>query len=54
MTRPAREALTVTLTATMAGVMVGALVWAVWITVQLARLIRALTILAEALTSHPL
>ena len=54
MTRPAREALTVTLTATAAGVVVGASVWAVYITVQLTRLICALTILAEALASHPL
>lgn len=52
MTRPAREALTVTLTAATVGVMVGALVWAVWITVQLTHLIRALAVLAEALTSQ--
>lgn len=52
MPRPAREAITVTLSAAAAGVMVGICVWAVWITVQLTRLIRALTILAEALASQ--
>lgn len=54
MPHPAREALTTTLTAAAAGVMVGVCVWAVWITVQLTRLTRALTTLAEALASHPL
>ncbi len=49
MPHPAREALTVTLSAAAAGVVVGACAWAVWITVQLTRLIRALTALAEAL-----
>lgn len=53
MTRPAREALTVTLSAAAAGVAAGASVWAVWIAVQLHHLIRALTILAEALASQP-
>ena len=52
MTRPAREALAVTLTATAAGAAVGVCVWAVYVTVQLTRLIRALTILAEALASQ--
>lgn len=54
MPRPAREALTVTLSAAAAGAAVGACAWGVIITVQLTRLIRALTILAEALASHPL
>lgn len=52
--RPAREALATTLTAAAAGVAAGALVWAAWLTVQLAHLIRALTLLAEALTHQPL
>lgn len=54
MPRPAREALTVTLSAAAAGAAVGASVWAVYVTVQLTRLIRALTLLAEALTHQPL
>lgn len=54
MTRPAREALTVTLTAAAAGVAVGASVWAVYVTVQLHHLIRALTLLAEAIANQPL
>lgn len=52
MTHPARQALTTTLTAAAAGVAVGASVWAVYITLQLTRLIRALTTLVEALASQ--
>lgn len=54
MNRPAREALTVTLAAVVAGVAVGALTLGVIITIQLARLLHVLTLLAQAIANQPL
>ena len=51
---PAREALTVTLAALACGVAAGALAWCVYVSIQLTRLLHALTILTEAIANQPL